>query len=95
MSQASNFVWGPLFLVPLLLFTGLYLTVRLRGLQFLQLLYALWLGLVVRREPAAEGDITLFQALMTALAATVGTGNIVGVPQRSPRVGPVRSSGCG
>ena len=88
LSQASNFVWGPLFLVPLLLFTGLYLTVRLRGLQFLQLPRALWLGLVVRREPDAEGDITHFQALMTALAATVGTGNIVGVATAIAAGGP-------
>ena len=88
LSQASSFVWGPLFLVPLLLFTGLYLTVRLRGLQFRQLPHALWLGLVVRREPDAEGDITHFQALMTALAATVGTGNIVGVATAIAAGGP-------
>ena len=88
LSQASSFVWGPLFLVPLLLFTGLYLTIRLRGLQFRQLPHALWLGLVVRREPDAEGDITHFQALMTALAATVGTGNIVGVATAIAAGGP-------
>ena len=88
LSQASNFVWGPLFLVPLLLFTGLYLTVRLHGLQFRQLPHALWLGLVVRHEPDAEGDITHFQALMTALAATVGTGNIVGVATAIAAGGP-------
>ena len=88
LNQASSFVWGPLFLVPLLLLTGLYLTVRLRGLQFQQLPHALWLGLVVRREPDAEGDITHFQALMTALAATVGTGNIVGVATAIAAGGP-------
>ena len=88
LNQASSFVWGPLFLVPLLLLTGLYLTVRLRGLQFQQLPHALWLGLVVRREPGAEGDITHFQALMTALAATVGTGNIVGVATAIAAGGP-------
>ena len=88
LNQASSFVWGPLFLVPLLLLTGLYLTVRLRGLQFRQLPHALWLGLVVRREPDAEGDITHFQALMTALAATVGTGNIVGVATAIAAGGP-------
>ena len=88
LSQVSSFVWGPLFLVPLLLFTGLYLTVRLRGLQFRQLPRALWLGLIVRREPGAEGDITHFQALMTALAATVGTGNIVGVATAIAAGGP-------
>src|SRR5690606_7327790 len=79
LNQASSFVWGPLFLVPLLLLTGLYLTVRLKGLQFRELWHSLWLALVVRREEDARGDISHFQALMTALAATVGTGNIVGV----------------
>ena len=75
----GSFVWGPFLLIPLLLLTGLFLTIRLRGLQFTKLWHALWLGLVVRREKGAEGDISHFQALMTALAATVGTGNIVGV----------------
>ena len=75
----SDFVWGPYLLIPLLLATGFYLTLRLRGLQFTKLWGALWLGLVVRKDADAEGDISHFQALMTALAATVGTGNIVGV----------------
>jgi AGCS family alanine or glycine:cation symporter len=75
----GSFVWGPFLLIPLLLLTGLFLTIRLRGLQFTKLWHALWLGLIVRREKGAEGDISHFQALMTALAATVGTGNIVGV----------------
>ncbi|NNM33331.1 MAG: sodium:alanine symporter family protein, partial [Gemmatimonadetes bacterium] len=78
LGQISSFVWGPLFLVPLLLLTGLYLTIRLKGLQFRELWHSLWLALVVRKEHGAEGDISHFQALMTALAATVGTGNIVG-----------------
>ena len=77
--QIADFVWGPYLLVPLLLLTGLYLTVRLRGFQFRALWHSLYLALVVRKEPGAEGDISHFQALMTALAATVGTGNIVGV----------------
>jgi AGCS family alanine or glycine:cation symporter len=75
----SDLVWGPYLLIPLLLLTGLFLTLRLRGLQFTELWHALWLGLVVRKEQGAQGDISHFQALMTALAATVGTGNIVGV----------------
>jgi alanine or glycine:cation symporter, AGCS family len=79
LGSISGFVWGPYLLIPLLLFTGLFLTVRLRGLQFTQLWHSLWLALVVRTERGAEGDISHFQALMTALAATVGTGNIVGV----------------
>lgn len=77
----SSFVWGPFLLVPLLLFTGLYLTVRLRGLQFRILGHALWLALVRRKEdsPGATGDVSHYQALATALAATVGVGNIAGV----------------
>ncbi|MFQ5745648.1 MAG: alanine/glycine:cation symporter family protein [Gemmatimonadota bacterium] len=71
-------VWGiPLIL--LLAGTGLYLTLLLRGLQFRRLGHSLYLAFVKRREAGAEGDISHFQALMTALAATVGTGNIVGV----------------
>jgi len=77
--QVSDFVWGPWLLIPLLLLTGFYLTLRLRGLQFTTLGRSLHLALIVRREEGAEGDISHFQALMTALAATVGTGNIVGV----------------
>ena len=76
---ASDFVWGPALLIPLLLLTGAYLTARLKGLQFRKLWGSLWLALVVRKDPGAEGDISHYQALMTALAATVGTGNIVGV----------------
>lgn len=79
LTAISDFIWGPYLLIPLLLFTGLLLTVRLRGLQFRELGRALYLGLIVRREKSASGDISHFQALMTALAATVGTGNIVGV----------------
>jgi AGCS family alanine or glycine:cation symporter len=79
LTALSNFIWGPYLLIPLLLSTGVFLTVRLRGLQFRQLGRALYLGLIVRRESSATGDISHFQALMTALAATVGTGNIVGV----------------
>jgi AGCS family alanine or glycine:cation symporter len=63
----------------LLLGTGLYLTIRLGGLQFIKLVPALRLGIIKRRDAGSEGDISQFQALTTALAATVGTGNIVGV----------------
>lgn len=86
--RIGDFVWGPFLLIPLLLLTGLYLTIRLRGVQFRKLWPALYLGLVVRKEPDAEGDISHFQALMTALAATVGTGNIVGVATAIATGGP-------
>lgn len=72
----SSFIWGAPVLV-LLVGTGLFLTVRLRGLQFRALGHAL--KLVFRQELGAKGDISHFGALMTALAATVGIGNIVGV----------------
>lgn len=75
----SGWIWGPWFLIPLLLGTGLYLTIRLGGLQFIRLGSALRLGLLTRKDPGSSGDISQFQALTTALAATVGTGNIVGV----------------
>ncbi len=80
-------VWG-LPLIVLLVGTGVYLTLLLRGLQFRQLGNALYLGLVKRREEGADGDISHFQALMTALAATVGTGNIVGVATAISAGGP-------
>jgi AGCS family alanine or glycine:cation symporter len=77
--RASEYVWGAPMLI-LLVGTGIYLTVLLRGLQFRALLYSLHLALIKRKEDdASEGDITHFQALMTALSATVGTGNIAGV----------------
>jgi len=79
LDAASGFIWGPYCLIPLLLATGLYLTVVLRGLQFRKLGPALHQALIVRTEPGARGDISHFAALMTAMAATVGTGNIVGV----------------
>lgn len=75
----SGIIWGPFLLIPLLLGTGLYLTIRLGGLQFIKLWPALRLGLIKRSDDGSEGDISQFQALTTALAATVGTGNIVGV----------------
>lgn len=79
LENISSWIWGPWILIPLLLGTGLYLTIRLGGLQFLKLGAALRLGLFTRRDPGSDGDISQFQALTTALAATVGTGNIVGV----------------
>lgn len=74
----SNLVWG-LPLIILLVGTGIFLTFRLRWLQIRKLGYALYLGFIKRKEIGAKGDISHFQALMTALAATVGIGNIAGV----------------
>ena len=76
----SAVIWGPYVLIFLLLLTGIVLTIRLRALQVHKLGPALHLGLLRRKDHGAEqGDVSQFQALTTALAATVGTGNIVGV----------------
>ncbi len=80
LTAINAFVWGPFLLIPLLLLTGLYLTIRLRGLQFRILGYALWLAFVRRKEHnALTGDVSHYQALATAMAATIGVGNIAGV----------------
>ncbi len=77
--KIGAFAWGPPMLI-LLVGTGFWLTFALRGLQFRKLGHALYLALIKRKEDTDEpGDITHFQALMTALSATVGTGNIAGV----------------
>lgn len=75
-STLSGWVWGPPMLV-LLVGTGIYLTIRLKGLQFRTLPMAF--RMIWEKDAGKEGDISHFQALMTALAATVGIGNIVGV----------------
>lgn len=72
----SGIVWGAPMLV-LLVGTGLYLTILLRGMQFWALPHAM--KLIFHKEHEGEGEISHFAALMTALAATVGIGNIVGV----------------
>ncbi|MDX9859444.1 MAG: sodium:alanine symporter family protein [Rhodospirillales bacterium] len=75
-----GFIWGPYLLIPLLLLTGLYLTVGLRFMTLRRIGYGfrmLWRGRTA--EAGSEGQITPFNALSTALAATVGTGNIAGV----------------
>ena len=87
LTTASDLVWGPPMLV-FLVGTGVYLTIRLRGLQFTRLWASLRLALIVREERGAAGDISHFQALMTALSATVGTGNIAGVATAIAAGGP-------
>ncbi|MDO4611017.1 sodium:alanine symporter family protein [Corynebacterium sp.] len=79
LSAADSFVWSPFFLIPLLLGTGLWLTTRLGLVQLRKLGPALNLGLIRRSDDGGEGDISQYQALATALAATVGVGNIIGV----------------
>lgn len=72
----SGIVWGAPMLV-LLVGTGVYLTIILKGMQFWALPHAM--KLIFHKESDGEGEISHFAALMTALAATVGIGNIVGV----------------
>lgn len=76
LATLSSWAWGAPMLI-LLVGTGLYLTVILKGMQFRALPHAL--ELIFHKDHHHEGDISHFAALMTALAATVGTGNIAGV----------------
>lgn len=87
LTSIRDVIWGTPLLV-LLVGTGVYLTIRLGAVQLRGLVHALWLAFVKRREQGAEGDISHFQALMTALAATVGTGNIAGVATAIAAGGP-------
>lgn len=75
--KIENWVWGAPLLV-LLIAVGLYLTIALRGIQFRYLVYSLKLAFT-RHDDKAEGDISQFQALMTALAGMIGIGSITGV----------------
>ena len=75
LNNVDNFIWG-MPLIILILFTGILLTVRLRGLQVRHLGKAL--HYVFHNEDDGEGEVTSFGALCTALSATIGTGNIVG-----------------
>lgn len=77
--KINAFVWGP-YMLAFLVGTGIYLTLRLGFLQFRTLPYALKLAFSPKsQDDKSQGDISHFQALMTALAATIGTGNIAGV----------------
>lgn len=78
LNEIAGFVWGPPLLI-LIVGTGIYLTFRLGLVQILMLPAALKQTFSKKHDKSAEGDISQFQALTTALAATVGTGNIVGV----------------
>lgn len=77
--RINDIVWGPITLL-LIIGTGLFLTLRLGFLQFRTLPYALKLAFSPSsQDKKSKGDITHYQALTTAMAATIGTGNIVGV----------------
>ncbi len=76
LSDLSSILWGPWMLV-LLVGTGIWLTILLKGIQFRLLPYAL--RLTFSREREGKGDVSHFGALMISLAATIGVGNIAGV----------------
>ncbi|MCI7540553.1 MAG: sodium:alanine symporter family protein [Veillonellaceae bacterium] len=76
LAAVNNFVWGPVMLA-LLVGTGIFLTIRLKFLPWRNLGYAI--KMVFSKRDKHAGDISPFQSLMTALSATIGTGNIVGV----------------
>ena len=76
----KDIIWGPWMLV-LLVGTGIFLSARVGFIQFTRFGYAMknTVGKLFKKQTAGEGEVTPFQALSTALAATVGTGNIAGV----------------
>lgn len=88
-SAVDGFVWGPVMLV-LLVGTGIFLTIRTGFLTWRNLGYALksTLSKEARTKSRGTGDVSPFSALTTALAATIGTGNIVGVATAMVSGGP-------
>ena len=88
-TAVDDFVWGPVMLI-LLVGTGIFLTIRTRFLTWRNLGYALksTLSKEARTKSRGEGDVSPFSALTTALAATIGTGNIVGVATAMVSGGP-------
>ena len=88
-TKADDFVWGPAMLV-LLVGTGIFLTIRVGFLTWRNLGYAIksTLSKEARTQKRGDGDVSPFSALTTALAATIGTGNIVGVATAMVSGGP-------
>ncbi|KGX86507.1 alanine/glycine:cation symporter family protein [Pontibacillus litoralis] len=81
LNKINSVLWGTPSLI-LLFGTGLFLTIMLKGLQFRKLFYALKLAFKkdeTEKPSEAQGDISNFKTLMTALSATIGNGNIAGV----------------
>ncbi len=87
--MVNNVVWGPPMLI-LLVGTGIYLTIRTKFFSITKLGYILKNTLlkILSKEQKGEGEVTAFQAVATALAATVGTGNIAGVATAIATGGP-------
>ena len=74
--KIDDMVWGVPTII-LILGCGIFLTFRLKGVQFRKL--GLALKYMIAKEKSGEGEVSSFSALCTALSATIGTGNIVGV----------------
>lgn len=94
LNQISSFIWGAPLLI-LLSGVGIYFSLALKGIQITQLFRAFVYMFKPEKGQGQTGDISAFAALSTALAATIGTGNIVGVATAIHSGGPVRYSGCG
>lgn len=79
-TKLDNFAWGPVMLI-LLVGTGIYLSIRMLFPQFVHFGYAMknTIGKMFKKHHIGEGEISPWQAVTTALSATVGTGNIAGV----------------
>ena len=79
-SAVNNFIWGVPAMI-CIIGVGLYLSIRTNFLQIRKFPYAIktTIGRMFKKKEASDGSITPFQAVCTALAATVGTGNIAGV----------------
>ena len=94
-AAVNNFIWGVPAMI-CIIGVGLYLSIRTNFLQIRKFPYAIrvTIGRMLRKREASDGSLTPFQAVCTALAATVGTGNIAGVAgaQSADRE---QSSGCG
>lgn len=77
LKRIDDFVWG-IPLIVLILSVGIFLTIRLRGLQITKLPMAIR-HIIANEKDGKDGEVSSFGALCTALSATIGTGNIVGV----------------
>ena len=85
LNRIDDIVWGIPTII-LILATGILLTIRLRGVQFTKL--GLGIKSLFKRSEGGKGELSPFQALCTALSATIGTGNIVGVATAIAAGGP-------
>lgn len=95
-NAVNNFIWGVPAMI-CILGVGMFLSIRTGFLQIRKFPYAIrtTIGRMFRKKDASDGSMTPFQAVCTALAATVGTGNIAGVAGAIAIGGREPSSGCG